>query len=210
MSQITRGRLNASHGKAIGGGVWLHLGVSRLDLREFVYDIGRVRAGDEVVIVGLEDALESTEEADGIMVVGSRAGLGLEGDLGGGVDVDSVERVFRFVSFVGDSTGGGKSLGWLRVATMIVTIRFRGLKTEVRRAMRSSVRTKVERGLYEEVSSDVCASDPFGTFTSAHFLPHEGSNLALFQRSSHGSITLPLHELSLPTGTLIHILYIQV
>ena len=91
--------------------MWLHLGVSRLDLREFVYDIGRVRAGDEVVIVGLEDALESTEEADGIMVVGSRAGLGLEGDLGGGVDVDSVERVVRFVSFVGDSTGGGKSLG---------------------------------------------------------------------------------------------------
>lgn len=129
--------------------MWLHLGVSRLDLRELVYDIGRARAGDEVVIVGLEEGLESTEESDGFMVVGSRAGLELEGDLGVGVDVDSVERVVRFVSFVGDSTGGGKSLGWLRVATMIVTVRFRGLNTEVGRAMRSSVKTKVERGLYD-------------------------------------------------------------
>jgi hypothetical protein len=91
--------------------VWLHLGASRLDLRELVYDIGRVRAGGNVVIGDLEEGLESTNEADDVTVVGLRAGLELEGDVGGGVDVDSVERVVRFVSFVGDSTGGGKSLG---------------------------------------------------------------------------------------------------
>ena len=91
--------------------MWLHLGVSRLDLRELVYDIGRVRAGGNVVIGDLEEGLESTNEADDVTVVGLRAGLELEGDVGGGVDVDSVERVVRFVSFVGDSTGGGKSLG---------------------------------------------------------------------------------------------------
>ena len=48
--------------------------------------------------------------------------------------------------------------------------------------MRGSVKTKVERGLYEELTSDVCASDPFA---SAHFSPPEGSNLALFQRNLH-------------------------
>ena len=47
---------------------------------------------------------------------------------------------------------------------MIVAVLLRVLNTEVRRAMRGSVQTKVERGLYEEVTSDVCASDPFGTF----------------------------------------------
>lgn len=146
--------------------MWLHLGASRCGLRELVYDIGRIRAGVDVEVVRLEEGLESTEEAGGVMVVGSRAGLELEGDLGGGVDVDSVERVVRFVSFVGDSAGGGKSLGWLRVATMFVAALLRGLNTGVRRAMRGSVKTKVERGLYEEVTSDVCASDPF---TSAHF-----------------------------------------
>ena len=76
-----------------------------------MYDIGRVRAAGDVVIVDLEEGLESTEEAEGVMVVGSRAGLELEGDLDGVVDVGSAERVVRFVSFVGDSTGGGKSLG---------------------------------------------------------------------------------------------------
>jgi len=76
-----------------------------------VYDIGRVRSGDEVVIVDFKDGLGFAEEADGVVVVGSRAGLELEGDLGGVVDVGSVERVVRFESFVGDSTGGGKSLG---------------------------------------------------------------------------------------------------
>ena len=91
--------------------MWLHLGASRLDLRELVYDIGRVRAGGNVVIGDLEEGLESTNEADDVTVVGLRAGLELEGDVGGGVDIDSVERVVRFVSFVGDSTGGGKSLG---------------------------------------------------------------------------------------------------
>jgi hypothetical protein len=98
-------------------------------LRELEYDIGRVRAGGDVLIVDLEEGLESTDEADNVMIVGSRAGLELDGDLGGGVDVDSVERVVRFVSFVGDSTGGGKSLGWLRVATMVVVALLRGLNT---------------------------------------------------------------------------------
>lgn len=89
------------------------------------------------------------------MVVGLRAGLELEGDLGGGVDADSVERVVRFASFVGDSTGGGKSLGWLRVATMILADRHRGLNTEVRRAMRGSVKTMNEGGTRAVRRSDV-------------------------------------------------------
>jgi hypothetical protein len=45
--------------------------------------------------------------------------VGSEGNSTGIVDVDSEERVVRLTVFVGDSTGGGKSLGWLRVATMI-------------------------------------------------------------------------------------------
>lgn len=36
--------------------------------------------------------------------------------------VGSKERVVRFVAFVGDSVGGGKSLGWLRVATIVVNV----------------------------------------------------------------------------------------
>ena len=72
--------------------------------------VDRIRAAGGVVIVDFEEGLESTEEADGVMVVGSRTGLKLEGDLNGVVEVGSVERVVRFVSFVGDSTGGGKSL----------------------------------------------------------------------------------------------------
>ena len=91
--------------------MWLHLGASRRDLGEVVYDIVRVRSGDDVVFPGFEKDLEPVEGADGVIVVGSRAGLELEGDLDGVVDVGSAERVARFVSFVGDSTGGGKSLG---------------------------------------------------------------------------------------------------
>jgi hypothetical protein len=116
VSHITNGRLKASHGKAIGGGLWLHLEASRRDARELGNDIGRVRSGDNVVLVVLEGDLRLGGDFDRVIAVGLEEGLRLvdESD-----DVGSVLRVVRFVDFVGDSTGGGKSLGWLRVATIM-------------------------------------------------------------------------------------------
>jgi hypothetical protein len=110
VSQITNGRLNASHGKAIGGGLWLHREASRRDAWESGNDVGRIRSGGDVMLVDLRVGLELEGDFDGVIAVGSEEGLGLgledESD-----DVGSVERVVRLVDFVGDSTGGGKSLG---------------------------------------------------------------------------------------------------
>lgn len=108
---MTNGRLIASHGKAIGGGLWLHLfEASRRDARESGNDVGRIRSGGDVMLVGLRVGLELEGDFEGVVTIGFEEGLGLgledESD-----DVGSVERVVRFVDFVGDSTGGGKSLG---------------------------------------------------------------------------------------------------
>lgn len=111
VSHRTSGRLKASHGKAIGGGVWLHLGASRCDLREVANDEGRARSSDDVMLVGLVNDLGLEGESYGEGIVDLRTGLELEGDVDGAVDGCSEERVVRFVSLVGDSVGGGKSLG---------------------------------------------------------------------------------------------------
>ena len=111
VSHRTSGRLKASHRKAIGGGVWLHLGASRCDLREAGKDVGRTRSSDDIMLVGLASDLRLKGDSCGEVVVGLRTGLELEGDVDGVVDGCSEERVVRFVSFVGDSVGGGKSLG---------------------------------------------------------------------------------------------------
>jgi hypothetical protein len=110
VSQITNGRLRASHGKAIGGGLWLHLETSRRDARESGNDVGRIRSGEDAILVGLRVDLELGGVIDGVIAIDFEDGLGLgledESD-----DIGSVERVVRLVDFVGDSTGGGKSLG---------------------------------------------------------------------------------------------------
>lgn len=108
VSQITNGRLKASHGKAIGGGLWLHLDALRRDLTGSGNDVGRIRSGSDVMSVVLEEDLGLEGDFDGVIPVVFEEGLGLEDDSD---DVGSVERVVRFVGFVGDSTGGGKSLG---------------------------------------------------------------------------------------------------
>ena len=57
---------------------------------------------------GLGVGLELEDDFDGVVAIGLEIGLGLEDESS---DVGSVERVVRLVDFVGDSTGGGKSLG---------------------------------------------------------------------------------------------------
>jgi hypothetical protein len=108
VSQITNGRLKASHGKAIGGGLWLHLEASRRDVRESGIDVRGMRSGGDVMLVGLRIGLELEGDFVGVVAIGLEEGLGLEDDSS---DVGSVERVVRLVDFEGDSTGGGKSLG---------------------------------------------------------------------------------------------------
>ena len=108
VSQITNGRLRASHGKAIGGGLWLHLEASRRDARESENDVRDICSGGDFMLVGLGVGLELEDDFDGVVAIGLEIGLGLEDESS---DVGSVERVVRLVDFVGDSTGGGKSLG---------------------------------------------------------------------------------------------------
>jgi len=118
---MTSGRLSASQGKAIDGGVWHHLGASRRDLRESgAVKVVLVRSSGDVMLVGSEEDLGLEGEHEGVIAVACKGGLELEDEFDGVIVVDSAERVVRFVSFVGDSVGAGKSLGWLRVATMIV------------------------------------------------------------------------------------------
>lgn len=106
VSQITNGRLRASHGKAIGGGLWLHLEASRRDAWESGIDVRCMRSGGDVMLVDLRIGLELEGDFDGVVAIGLEEGLGLKSS-----DAGSVERVVRLVDFVGDSTGGGKSLG---------------------------------------------------------------------------------------------------
>lgn len=108
VSQITNGRLKASHGKAIGGGLWLHREAWRRVARESENDIRDTRSGGDVMLVGLRVGLELEGDFDGVVAIGLEEGLGLEDESS---DVGSVERVVRLVDFEGDSTGGGKSLG---------------------------------------------------------------------------------------------------
>lgn len=100
MSQMTSGRLTASQRNVIAGTVWHHPG----DLRRMRVGsrdgVGRILGGN-AVLVAIEDCFGLEDCAEPVVVL----------------VVDSEERV---VLFVGDSTGGGKSLGWLRVATMMV------------------------------------------------------------------------------------------
>jgi hypothetical protein len=69
-----------------------------------------MRSGGDAMLVGLRVGLKLEGDFDGVAAIGFEEGLGLgledESD-----DVGSVERVARLVDFVGDSTGGGKSLG---------------------------------------------------------------------------------------------------
>lgn len=91
MSHMTSGRLTASQGTAIAGGVWHHprvlrrIGVCSRD------DVGRILVGGRAVLVDMENCFGLVDCAEFVVV-----------------DEDSDERV---VLFVGDSTGGGKSLG---------------------------------------------------------------------------------------------------
>ena len=121
--------------------MWLHLGASRCDLWEVANDVGRTRSGGDVMFVALVNDLGLEGESYGEVVVGLRTGLELEGDVDGVVDGCSEERVVRFVSFVGDSVGGGKSLGWLRVATIMRSSLRIIYLTEVRNAIRGSVKS---------------------------------------------------------------------
>lgn len=89
---MTSGRLTASQGTVIAGGVWHHprvlrrMGVCSRD------DVGRILVGGRAVLVDMENCFGLVDCAEFVVVV----------------DEDSDERV---VLFVGDSTGGGKSLG---------------------------------------------------------------------------------------------------
>lgn len=104
MSQITRGRLAASHGIKAGCGLCAHDGATRLDVVCWREDEGRDFVGD---------AFDSRLTRDGFGITGGAAC----------VEEDVVASEERVVRFVGDSVGGGgKSLGWFLVATMIESV----------------------------------------------------------------------------------------
>ena len=86
--------------------MWLHLGASRCDLREVANNVGRARSSGDIMPAGLRIGLELD-----VIVVGLKEGSELEEEADGVIGVGSAARVVRFVDFVGDSTGGGKSLG---------------------------------------------------------------------------------------------------
>lgn len=97
----------ASQGIATGCGAWDQEGVD---------------ADVELRVMGLKD-----DEDDENDLVGDGSFSAMVDEVGFGIEgavlwfvlvVDAVEE--RVVRLVGDSMGGGKSLGWLRVPTMIL------------------------------------------------------------------------------------------
>ena len=89
--------------------MWHQPVASRRD-EESGNDFGRVWLDGEVILVGLVVKDDEDGTVD-LVNVGGVCGFGLGSVAEGVVEAVSVERVFRFVGFAGDSRGGRKSLG---------------------------------------------------------------------------------------------------